>query len=116
MSFREELQPIADQFLAAFSREDAAACADFYTEDAHFLECGKEPVRGRAAIKALFADAMASGLVLSSLTILEAHSDNDLGYAINVAESNEGNETAMLVLKRDEDGIWRVCAEAVLAT
>jgi ketosteroid isomerase-like protein len=78
------------------------------------LAAGTEPVRGRAAITAAIAGYWDSGFVPLSITTLGAEADGNLGYAIETVEGSTGAGIALLVLKRDARGVWKVCAEAFI--
>jgi limonene-1,2-epoxide hydrolase len=47
-------------WVEAFNRADADALADFYTEDAVNHQVAEAPVRGRAAIREMFASGFAA--------------------------------------------------------
>ncbi len=51
---------VLEQFIAAFNRADADALAALYAEDAVNHQVAEEPVRGRAAIRRMFADSFAT--------------------------------------------------------
>jgi len=46
---------------------------------------------------------------------LSAEAEGNLGYAIETVESSAGAGIALLVLRRDGRGAWKVCAEAFIA-
>ncbi len=46
----------------AFNRRDAAAVAALYSDDAQLVMSGSPPVRGKAAIRAVIADMIKSGV------------------------------------------------------
>src|ERR1700687_164159 len=52
------IQQLEDQWVAAFTKGDAAAVAGMYTEDASVLPAGDAMVKGRAAIEALWKKDM----------------------------------------------------------
>jgi len=115
MAFQDEVDALAQRFLEAWRRGDVAASADIYTEDAVYLVPGQEPVRGRAAIEAVAATDIASGLKFTQLTVFHTETSGDLGYALQTFSSSAGDGTSMLTYRRDASGAWRICAEAFLA-
>ena len=63
---------LAQAWVDAFNRADADAIAAFYAEDATYLQVGESPVRGREAIRQVFADVFASaGRILFVENIFE---------------------------------------------
>jgi hypothetical protein len=46
---------------------------------------------------------------------LSAEADGNLGYAIEAVETSAGSGFALLVLRRDGQGKWGICAEAFIA-
>ena len=114
MTFEDAVVALEERFLAAYQRGDAEASVSGYTEDAVFLASGKPPARGRKAIEAATADDLASGLKIFSLTAFHTETSGDLGYVLETCKTSAGEATTMLVLRRDRDGAWRICAEAVV--
>lgn len=51
---------VLELFVAAFNRADSDALANLYAEDAVNHQVAEEPVRGRAAIRQMFADGFAA--------------------------------------------------------
>lgn len=60
------LQPreLVRAWVEAFNRADADALAAFYTEDAVNHQVAESPVRGRAAIRRMFADGFAAATMV----------------------------------------------------
>jgi limonene-1,2-epoxide hydrolase len=56
------MQPrrVVEAWVDAFNRADVEALADFYTEDAVNHQVAESPVRGREAIRRMFADGFAA--------------------------------------------------------
>ncbi len=115
MAFRDDVTTLEHQFLAAYQRGDAAGACATYTEDAYYLVPGQAPVHGRAAIEAVTARDIASGLKITRLTAFHAEASGDLGYALETYGSSAGDGVAMLTYRRGADGAWRICAEAFLS-
>jgi ketosteroid isomerase-like protein len=114
MSFHDEVVALERQFLEAFARGDAVAATDVYTDDVVYMVPGKEPARGRDAMMAVNAEDIASGLKITRLTPFRTESSGDLGYVLETYSSSSGDGFAMLTYRRQADGAWRICAEALL--
>lgn len=112
MSIREDIEALEAGYLKAFNEGNAAACAAFYAEDSLYAACGSEPVRGRRAIEELHAEVIASGLKILALRSTDVAADGRLAFAVETIETDQGNTTALLVFERQEDGAWRIRAEA----
>jgi uncharacterized protein (TIGR02246 family) len=55
-----DLQQITERYFAAWEQRDPDAIAALHTEDTQFwMHAGGEPVRGREAVRAAFADVFA---------------------------------------------------------
>jgi uncharacterized protein (TIGR02246 family) len=65
-----QIQKLNDQWMAAFNKGDAAAVAAMYTIDAYVLPDGREMVKGRPAIEALWKQQMA-GATVEKITTLD---------------------------------------------
>jgi cold shock protein len=103
-TFRNQLDALSIKFVADFRRREAKACAEAYTEDAVRIE-----------IAAGFQAAFDAGRVVERLTTTRAESDGNIGYAVQTVHGKGEDGTIMLALRCDEDGIWLVCCEAVIA-
>ena len=55
-----QLHQLVRSWVEAFNRADVDALADFYTEDAVNHQVAETPVKGRAAIREMFASGFAS--------------------------------------------------------
>jgi uncharacterized protein (TIGR02246 family) len=112
MSFLNDVADLENRFLEAYRRGDAAACAALYTDDALYLVPGMNPVHGRKAIEEATAKEIRSGIEITRLAALHAQASGDLGYVVETFESSVGEGSTLLALRRDERGVWRICAEA----
>jgi uncharacterized protein (TIGR02246 family) len=65
-----QIQKLNDQWMAAFNKGDAAAVAAMYTIDAYVLPDGREMVKNRPAIEALWKQQMA-GATVEKITTLD---------------------------------------------
>ena len=107
------LPPALDRVLRDYERawraRDAAALAALFTEDGFVLSNGSPPVRGRAAIRARYAD---SGGPLS-LRALAYATEGWVGYIVGGFGRAPGEpDTGKFVLAlRKEGGRWRIAAD-----
>ena len=107
------LPPALDRVLRDYERawraRDATALADLFTEDGFVLSNGSPPVRGRAAIRARYAD---SGGPLS-LRALAYATEGRVGYIVGGFAASPGEpDTGKFVLAlRREGGRWQIAAD-----
>jgi ketosteroid isomerase-like protein len=106
------IDEITNQYLDAFRRKDAAACAECYTVNAIYMACGSAPIRGRSEIQSLHESIIGSGFEILGMETTDIEMSENLAYAIQRLTSSEGDSVAMLVFRQDESGEWKVCAEA----
>jgi len=108
------------RFMEAFHRGDAAAAADFYTEDAKILPPNMEMVSGKQAIQAFWKMGMDMGVRKINLETVEAGYDGDIAYERGVStvtiQPEGGQERTergkyLVVLKRQADGSWKVAVD-----
>jgi uncharacterized protein (TIGR02246 family) len=112
MTSREEIEALTNGYLSAFKDKDAQACADFYTDDAIYIACGSQPIRGRSAIKSLHENIIEEGFQILNIETTDVEISGNLAFIIQNLKGNQGDSVAMLALKREQNGQWRVCAEA----
>ena len=112
MTSREEIEAHTNGYLKAFEDKDAQACADFYNDDAIYIACSSQPIRGRSAIQALHESVIEEGFQILSIETTGVEISGNLAYIIQNLKGNQGDSVAMLALKREQDGQWRICAEA----
>jgi ketosteroid isomerase-like protein len=107
------LPPQLDRVLRDYERawrgRDAAALADLFTEDGFVLSSGKPPVRGRAAIRAGYAD---SGGPLA-LRAFGYSTDGRVGYMVGGFGRDAGEpDTGKFVLALRKVGDrWLIAAD-----
>ena len=109
-----ELPPGLDRVLRDYERawraRDPAALAELFTEDGFVLANGNPPVRGRAAIRAAYAN---SGGPLS-LRALAYTTDGRVGYIIGGFGRAPGETDSgkfVLALRQGSDGRWQITAD-----
>ncbi len=115
MSIRDVIEAMEAGYMEAFNRRDAAACAAFYTEDAFYTACGMDPVRGREAIAEMHRAVFASDMTILAMSSADVMVDGGLAFAVETIETDQGQSTALLVYQRQDDGAWRIRAEAEVA-
>ena len=108
------------KYVEAFNRGDAAATADFYTEDAKLLPPDMEMVSGKQAIQAFWESAREMGVRSLNLETVEVGFDGDLAYERGVSTANIQPEGAqartvrgkyLTALKRQTVGSWKVAVD-----
>jgi uncharacterized protein (TIGR02246 family) len=112
MTSREEIEAHTNGYLNAFKDKDAQACADFYSDDAIYIACSSQPIRGRSAIQSLHESIIEEGFQILNIETTDVEISGNLAYIIQNLKGNQGDSVAMLALKREQDGQWRICAEA----
>jgi len=115
LAFRNQLDALSVKVVADYRLGDALACTDAYTKDGLLLLPNVAPIRGRTEIAAALTTGMEGGLEVSGITTTECGADEKYGYAIQTVHTSRGDQIVMLALRCDH-GIWRVCAEAVMAS
>ena len=110
-----ELPPALDRVLRDYERAwgggDAAALAALFTEDGFVLQSNRAPIRGRAAIEALYRGQAGGDLRLRALAFATADS---VGYIIGAygygeAPADRGKFT--LTLRRGPDQRWLIASD-----
>ena len=112
MSIRGDIEAMEAGYMEAFNRRDAAACAAFYTENAFYTACGMDPIRGREAIAEMHRAVFESGMTILAMTSTDMAVDGGLAFAVETIETDQGQSTALLVYQSQDDGTWRIRAEA----
>lgn len=109
-----ELAPALDRVLRDYERawraRDPAALAELFTEDGFVLANGNPPVRGRAAIRAAYAN----GGGPLSLRALAFAMDGRVGYIIGGFGRAQGEPDSgkfMLAVRQGPGGRWQIAAD-----
>lgn len=109
MTLRQDLQAMADAYVAAYRVGDAAGCTAVFTEDAVLYSAFAPPALGQAAIAALHAEWTVGGEE-KTLTVVDADGSGDVAFAR--ADFAEGRGTseghALWACVRVPGGPWRV--------
>jgi uncharacterized protein (TIGR02246 family) len=109
-----QIQKLNDQWMAAFNKGDAAAVAAMYTTDAYVLPDGREMVKGRPAIEALWKEQMAGATVEKITTLdvkpLGANAAREIGTATmkTKAQSPQDVVVKYAVVWEKERGQWKL--------
>lgn len=108
-----QIQKLNDQWMAAFNKGDAAAVAAMYTIDAYVLPDGKEMVKGRPAIEALWKQQMAGATVEKITTLdvkpLGGNAAREIGTAtMKKAQPSQDVVVKYAVVWLKEGGQWKL--------
>jgi len=107
----QELQQIANEWVAAYNAKDGAKVASFYTEDADYISSHVPSLvaHGRENIRANFQKGMDSGGHVDAVEVLSCTFSCDLASVVCRYEAtNSGQKAAgrnVIVLKR-VNGRW----------
>lgn len=123
---QKSLDAFNQEFVAACQRMDHKADAAFWTEDGVDLLPGLAPMVGKAKISA-WLDSLTpqlAGAKMQYCTVdwqdIQIHGDLSYEWGINRQKIEfppprkpfEGNGKILLILKRQQDGSWKVALEA----
>jgi uncharacterized protein (TIGR02246 family) len=109
-----QIQKLNDQWMAAFNKGDAAAVAAMYTIDAYVLPDGREMVKGRPAIEALWKQQMAGATVEKITTLdvkpLGANAAREIGTATMKTKDQPPQDVVIkyAVVWQKEGGQWKL--------
>lgn len=104
--------PIA-QFMAAFSRGDAAGAATVYTDDAQVLPPNSAVVSGKQAIQTFWQGAMHMGVQAVTLETVEVEGFGNTAYEVGTftlqgAEGQVLDAGKYVVIWKQEGGQWKL--------
>lgn len=109
-----EVERVRDAWIEAANRDDAAAVAALYADDATVVTAAGEVVRGREAIERMWAEGF-GGVDDTRVTPSRTGVSGDLAF-----DAGEFRQTVhegvpapargryIVVLRRQEDGSWRI--------
>jgi uncharacterized protein (TIGR02246 family) len=109
-----QIQKLNDQWMAAFKKGDAAAVAAMYTIDAYVLPDGREMVKGRPAIEALWKQQMAGATVEKITTLdvkpLGSNAAREIGTATMKTKAQPPQDVVIkyAVVWQKEGGQWKL--------
>ncbi len=84
MNVRDAIAAGNERFMAAFARQDAAAVAELYTENAKLLPPNSDILEGRAAIQAFWQAVMGMGIASAQLEIQEVDAVGDTAVEVSL--------------------------------
>lgn len=109
-----QIQKLNDQWMAAFNKGDAAAVAAMYTIDAYVLPDGREMVKGRPAIEALWKQQM-GGATVEKITTLDVkplggNAAREIGTATLKTKAQPPQDVVIkyAVVWQKEGGQWKL--------
>ena len=102
-----------EQFMAAFSRGDAAGAAAVYTADAQVLAPNSDVITGQQAIQTFWQRAMDMGVKAVKLATVEVVGDGHTAYEVGQftlqgAEGQVLDAGKYVVIWRQEAGQWKL--------
>lgn len=111
-SGKDAIEAVRAQFPVLFNEGKFDELGEwFYAEDAMALPAGQEPIRGRAAICAFFADLWANAGLRFDLGVIQTVADDDIGYLVGtyVARTPGGSVPGVTheAYRRQPDGSWK---------
>ena len=112
---KKQILALLDRYEEALRNRDAAACASFYDEDAIYLTCGTQPVRGREPIKSLHESMLGAGFELINLSASHVEAEENLGYGTLIMDSRKESMMALIVFGLDDNRNWKIRAEAEIS-
>jgi ketosteroid isomerase-like protein len=110
VSLPAPLERVLRDYEAAWRARDAKSLAALFAEDGFVLTRGRPPVRGRAAIEAVYAGS-GGPLELRALAFAAEGSTGYIvgGYGARKGEPDDGKFT--LTLRRDASGRWLIFSD-----
>ena len=110
---RAAIMAANEQFMAAFSRGDAAACAACYTEQGQLLPPNSDVIAGKQAIQPFWQGAMHMGILTAKLETVEVegrgHTAYEGGtYTLQGAGGQALDTGKYIVIWQQEAGQWKI--------
>ncbi len=110
-SIEDQLRQCNDAFEAAFTRQDSAAIAKLYTDDALLLPPSAAEMQGIPAIGQFWQGAMQMGVAQARLTTFEAESYGDTAveighFVLSAATGDTLDHGKYLVVWKQQNGQW----------
>jgi uncharacterized protein (TIGR02246 family) len=108
---RDAISAAEEEWMATFSRGDAAGLAALYTENGQLLPPNSDFVTGRQAIQAFWQGAMDMGIKAVKLEIVEVEDHGDTAIAVGKytlsGEAGQVLDTGKyIVISKQVDGQW----------
>ena len=111
---RQEVDRFARAFEQLFDRDDAAAMAAYYTDDAEVMAPYSDVVRGRDAIEAFFKAASAAAQrtgMRRTIQVRRVERSGDLGYLLSTVVLELPRADGQATIRFNDVTIWRLDAE-----
>jgi ketosteroid isomerase-like protein len=109
---REEIDAANQRFMQLFANNDIPGVAACYTDDAQLLVPHMDPVRGRAAIQAVFDVSAGKGHTLQITTLdLEGHGATAIDIGEYLRKQSDGqtlDRGKYLVIWKRAGGEWKI--------
>ena len=111
MNVRDAIAAGNERFMAAFARQDAAAVAELYTENAKLLPPNSNILEGRAAIQAFWQAVMGMGIASAQLEIQEVDAVGDTAVEVSLftlytADGTVADYGKYIVVWKRVNGQW----------
>ncbi len=103
------------EFEAAYAKGDAAALADFFTDDAEYTDSDGDLTAGRAAIEKDFRESLAANkgskldIVVTSVKTLTPDVVIEKGQTTITKKDGSTDESLFTAVQVRKDGKWRIC-------
>ena len=116
----QEIRNGSQKLAEVYNRGDAAAVADFYTDDAKILPPNSEMVSGKQAIEAFWKATLEMGMRKLTIETAEVGYDGNLGYdrgIVTISTKPEAGQPVtvrskyLVLLKRQADGSWKIAVD-----
>lgn len=112
-NIRSYIESANKDFMAAFSRGDAAGMASLYTAQGQLLPANSDFVRGTDAIRTFWQGAFDMGLKEAHLETIEVEAYGDTAievgrYRLLVAGGTVADKGKYIVVWKNDNGTWRL--------
>jgi uncharacterized protein (TIGR02246 family) len=111
---RQEVDRFARAFEQLFDRDDAAAMAAYYTDDAEVMAPYSDVVRGRDAIEAFFKAASVAAQrtgMRRTIQVRRVERSGDLGYLLSTVVLQLPPADGQATTRFNDVTVWRLDAE-----
>ena len=125
MDAKAEFQRLFDAYVERYMAGDAAACSAFYARNAEIHSPFGPPASGRDTLVALHREWFTEGEINKTITILDAHAEGAIGYALARYAADipqeDGNMlhdsgTSLNTFQRQDNGAWLIHYTSLNAT
>ena len=107
------IRTFVESFESTFTSGDAAAIADFYTDNAMLLPAGSDFIQGKRDIEAYWQAAIDMGIKNIKLDLLELEQHGDTAiemskYTMSSADDHIIDQGKGIVIWKYEGGAWKL--------